>query len=794
MEISASWQKVFRELWENKTRAFLVLLALVVGVVSVGTVAVTYSILIREMDKNYLYTDPASATLSIESLDETLVQMVRRLPQIARAEARAEIVGRFQIAPGEWRELWLYVVPDFNNIQVDKFTPEQGKWPPAPGEILLERTAVGIAQAKIDDKVIIKLPGNKEQTLLFTGTVHAPGLPPAWVEARVYGYITPETLALFKSTASLDQLKILVAKDEFDETAIRNTVNELKNWLAINGHTVNRVNVPVPGKHPHADLMAAFITMLGISGLFTLIMSSILVTNMITAMIGKQIRQIGIMKAIGGGSNQIAGIYLTMVLVLGILALSIGLPISLAAGRILANYEAVQMLNFEIFNYQVDLWVYILLISVGLLIPILAAANPIIRGSRITVLDALSDSEIRRGFFGANQVDRWLTKIDGASRTFLLSLRNLFRRRSRLILTLLTLTVAGTNFITALNVTASIDQAIAKKFSETPYDIEIVFSQKYPQNEIEQTIQQDKNVASVETWGGAQASIVLPDGTLGKSLRIVAPHINSRLSPHPPIITGRWLRPDDQNGIVLNIAMMKLLNINAAVGNDILLDIQGKKTVWQLVGISQEFMTGTAYVSYNSFTEKLEKISQATNVVVKATQPGLADMVTKNLEIKLNDAGYNVYTLWKTEDIRQVIEKHMVLISGILLVMAAMFVIVGGLGLASTMSLNILDRTRELGIIRAIGATTQNVIQIIVLEGAFVGGISWGLSIILSIPYNILMSWVFDLMLKSPIDLTNSYLGWSIWLFVIIFITSIASGIPAWNAARQPIHDVLAYE
>src|SRR5512139_1013030 len=110
------------------------------------------------MNKNYLYTDPASATLLVTPLDEGLVQMVADMPQIARAEARSEIIGRFQIAPGEWRELWLYVIPDFNNIQVDKFTPEQGAWPPATGEILLERTAVRVAQAKIGDKIVVKIP------------------------------------------------------------------------------------------------------------------------------------------------------------------------------------------------------------------------------------------------------------------------------------------------------------------------------------------------------------------------------------------------------------------------------------------------------------------------------------------------------------------------------------------------------------------------------------------------------------------------------------------------------------
>ena len=148
----------------------------------------------------------------------------------------------------------------------------------------------------------------------------------------------------------------------------------------------------------------------------------------------------------------------------------------------------------------------------------------------------------------------------------------------------------------------------------------------------------------------------------------------------------------------------------------------------------------------------------------------------------------------KRSDTRKVMEDHMALIIGILLVMAALFVIIGGLGLASTMSLNVLDRTRELGIMRAIGASTQDVLQIIILEGAFIGALSWVLAVILSIPYSVLMGQVFAVLLKNPINLTTSAEGWLIWFFVIIVIGAVASAFPAWNAAKQPVNEVLAYE
>jgi len=449
------------------------------------------------------------------------------------------------------------------------------------------------------------------------------------------------------------------------------------------------------------------------------------------------------------------------------------------------------MLNFEIFDYQVDLWVYALIVAVGLLVPLLAAANPIIKGSRITVLAALSEYGVGKGKFGSSRMDVWLGNLRGSARTILLSLRNAFRRRSRLILTLLTLSVAGANFMTAMNVGASIDRSIKDKFDATPYDLEITFSQAYSPSEIEPIVSQVDGVERVETWGSAQSFIIQPDGKLGKQLRLTAPLLDTNLSPRPKILAGRWLRPDDQNALVASDALLELFGISPVIGEEILLDIKGQQTRWQLVGISREFMASTAYVPFGYFSQTTQFDS---TTIVKTTDPAMIGKIANNLETQLGSAGFDVYTMWKTEDTRKVMEDHMVLLTGILLIMAALFAVIGGLGLASTMSLNVLDRTRELGIMRAIGATTQDVLQIIVLEGAFIGALSWVFAAFLSIPYSGVMGQVFAILLKNPINLATSAAGWFIWFVIILAIGSVSSAIPAWNAARQPVHEVLAYE
>ena len=119
-----------------------------VGVFGIGVVINAYAILIREMDRNYQGTAPASAILWTVAADRRSRTGRAGRPDIADAEARRRIVGRVLVGPDEWRDLWLFVINDFEDDPNRHLTPERGKWPPADGEILLERAALWVAKAQ----------------------------------------------------------------------------------------------------------------------------------------------------------------------------------------------------------------------------------------------------------------------------------------------------------------------------------------------------------------------------------------------------------------------------------------------------------------------------------------------------------------------------------------------------------------------------------------------------------------------------------------------------------------------
>jgi putative ABC transport system permease protein len=109
--------------------------------------------------------------------------------------------------------------------------------------------------------------------------------------------------------------------------------------------------------------------------------------------------------------------------------------------------------------------------------------------------------------------------------------------------------------------------------------------------------------------------------------------------------------------------------------------------------------------------------------------------------------------------------------------------------------MNVLERTREIGVMRAIGAVDVEIIKSVIVEGTFIGIISWFLGVLLSFPISYLLLSIISLALfNSPIQQAFSMQGFTIWLLVVLTLSAISSVLPAHHAARLTIREVLAYE
>jgi putative ABC transport system permease protein len=801
--LSTRWRKVWRDVLNLRTRGVMIVLAIALSLAGFSGVMNAYAILTRELSNNYLGTNPATATLVLGKVDDTLVKAVAERPEVQAVEARRTVLARVQTGENEWKPLTLFVIPDFNNLTVSNFKTEQGAFPPATGEVIVERSALPVIEKTLGDVLTVRVPGGLETTLNLTGIVHDPGQAPGWMDGVGIGYITPETLATLGFSSNLNELKI-VGKDVSTTVQAEANAQVISSWLEMQGQMVQRIEVPPYGKHPHQDQMNALLVLLGVFSLLALVLSGVLTANMISALLAQQVRQIGVMKAVGGRTSQLTGIYLVMVGVLSGAATVIGL----IAGVFVARFGALQaatLLNFDIASYAVPHTLVLLELAVGLLVPLLVALAPILRGSRITVRQAISDYGVNANTFGKSSLDTLLSRWQGLSRPVALALRNTFRRRERLTLTLIMLAVSGAMFMSAANVSTAWNTTLSKAFERRAFDVDVRLETPQNNERLETLLQTIPAVKTFEPWGYVSAALVhegetdtvrtYPGGTHG-GLVLVAPPDNSELIK-PLLLEGRWLGPNDTNAVVVNSKFLQDES-EFALGSEIRLTANERESTWQIVGVIRELgAPATVYASRAAFDESTKLVDQSSSlrIVTKDSSTTTQQNVARRLEQTFNDADVSITGLLTSSELRGSFNQHIVILVTALLTMAGVIALVGGLGLASTMSVNVLERTREFGVMRTIGARSTNVLNIVITEGVTVGLLSYPLAFLLSLPLSYVIATIAGQVgLQAPLVFALSPLGLLVWLLVVVVLAALSSALPAWSASTLTVRQTLAYE
>ncbi len=802
--VSPRWKKLWRDLQAARGRMIMMVIAIAVSIFGVGTILSAYTILTREISRNYLGTNPASAFIELDQVDSTLVEAVKAQPNIADAEATSWVMARVEVKPNEWMPMLLFVIPDFNHMRLDTFLPETGAWPPPTQTLLLERAALPLTNAKVGDAIIVQTPNGSKQSIVISGLAHDPGLAPAWQEQTVYGYITPATLSWLGESGTLHILKISVKDQPTNTATIESTVESLTSWLKSQEHTVGEIRIPPPYMHPHQGQMNSILFMLLIFSLMALVLSAILTATMINGLLAQQIRQIGIMKAIGARSSQITGLYLILIVSLGLVAVVLGIPPGIAAGRGFASVVG-DLLNFTIFSNAIPAWVYVVELLMGILIPLHVALDPIRRTSRTTVRETLNDYGTNSETFGSRGLDGWLGKIRGIDNTLILAIRNTFRRRGRLTLTLGLLAAAGAMFITGLNVKTGWETYLSNAAADRHYDLEIRFNSPQSEAQIRSILADIPEVKQIESWNITPAAIyrpdgldivrTYPDGGHGSfSLRSVP--VGSTLI-NTPLISGRWLQAGDTNAVALNQMSFALLP-DAKVGDPIQLTVNGRTATFQLVGVIRQILTpATAYVLPNAYAQATGQSVKMTNAVRIVTSQHDASTIASTsgaIENALSAQKISMKVVISETMLEGATSGHVYIFIFALILISAVMAVVGALGLMSSMSTSVIERTREFGIMRAIGAKSQAILRNVISEGIFIGLLSWLIAVPLSLPFSWGVGYLVGMLsFRAPLPLILS--PWAVfgWLLIVALGAMGASYLPARQASRLTIRETLAY-
>jgi putative ABC transport system permease protein len=792
---SVRWRKVIRDLGTHRLRTTLVVLSIAVGVFAVGTIAGSDALLQTNLRDGYAASKPASAEIFTEPFAKELVGSVRRMPGIADAEGRRGVTVRLVTGPDGYREMMLTALPDFTHQRLDLVTPQRGTWPPGKGEVEIERSSLLLAGLEPGQRITVQTPDGKLHELDIAGIDHEVAAAPAFYVGRVFGHVTPDTLARLGFDDSYDELRVLVEDRSLDRAGVRAVVEDVTRRIEATGTKVFGSYVPEPGKHPANDLLQGFFLVLGIIGALSLVVSGFLVVNTVSAILAQQTRQIGVMKAIGARNDQIAGLYLGLVLGYALLSLAVALPIG-ALGAFGFTAFTANLANFDVTELAIPPRVFLLEIAVGLVVPLGAALVPIARGVRITVREAIASAGIADRF-GRSRMDRLIQGIRGFGRPTLLSIRNTFRRKGRLVLTLAALTLGGAVFMSVFSVRASLEKTLETTLSYFAYDVQVELATNERADLLRTEALRVPGVVAAEPWRFASATLVKKDGSDGRTTFAFGLPPDAK-TVRPTIQEGRWLLPEDGNALVAT-ANVRDDEPMLQVGDRVKLRIDGKDTFWTLVGIVASPTQRPFLYAPDTAVERTTNEVGRAGVLMIVGQPGLGaagqDALARAVRSHLDAIGVNVAATTTSDEIRATQETLFDVMVLFLSTMAILLGVVGGLGLTGTMTINVVERAREIGVLRAVGASDGAVLRIFLTEGVLIGALSWATGALVALPISKLMADALgNVFIRRPLAYTYSFQGTLIWIAIVLVLAATASLLPAWRASRLAVREVLAYE
>lgn len=793
------WYKIRNDLLTNKTRTFLIILSIAIGLMAVGTIVSARAVLSTEIQRSYAAIVPSNGTIrTAELFENDFVNSVRRIDGVQEADARRLFTVRCQTRPGEWKTINIYVVDDYQKIRLNKIFPTEGVFPPPEREILIERAAMQVLDIAIGDVIKIEMPNGKTRKLTVSGTVHDMSQMPAQIDNTPYGYVSFETLKWFGQSYGFNELNIATENPE-DADFVQWVNSEVKNHAERSGMTPSLALVAEPGQLPLDDLLNAILMVMGFLGFLSLMMSAILIINTVTAMLAQQRRQIGILKAIGATTRQLLEMYLAMVCCYGAAALIISIPVSIAASRALSLFLA-KMFNFDLLHFSIPFTSILIQVITGLLVPVLASLTPFLNMLKVSAVQAMNAFGNIKSVRSKSWIDR---AISGSKLWFarfilfrpqLLSIRNLFRSKQRLLFTLITLILGGGIFISVFSTQSSIERTLDDFVKWYNFDVMVSLQRPYRTQEIEQAGMQIQEVKHIEFWKMLPSRMVRSDKSETTTINMIVIRTNTPNAPSPTITEGRWLLPDDENAVIISSTFARDENIH--LGDWITLKIDGDDQPFQVVGVSLGIAAPMAYTNFSYISRITDEVNQADAVLISLKNPAALHKETVNqIEQHFKDKGFQVYSVITMQDETAEAYNLFGVITSLLLIMAVLLALVGGLGLMGTMGINVLERTREIGVMRAIGASNRNVSNVFIMEGMVIGLISWLFGALLAIPLMFLLNSGIGLaLIGAPLNYAYSFQGVWGWLALVLALSALASFIPARNASKLTVREVLSYE
>ncbi|MGB7115537.1 MAG: FtsX-like permease family protein [Anaerolineales bacterium] len=795
--------KIIRDLWNNKGRTLQVVLIIGIGAAAIGMIMGTRNLVIAGMEGMWHQIDPATINLFVgPPVNEDELAILKREEGVEDVEGFSSATIEWRLHPDdEWTQGGLNARADFQDQRINKLELIEGDWPNEE-IILVGQDAEAFFGIPKFGQVYLRVD-DKEYQVQLDGMVYSMFTQPAYFGGTAQFYTTRDNYDKLVGNGDFNQIYVSTAAGEYDEDTAAELADRLQDKLEKQGKDSGRF-LTDPNKHFFQDSMDGIFFLLGVLGALALVLGLLLVYNTINALISQQVDQIGVMKAVGAQTWQILRLYLITIMAYGILALLFALPIGIF-GAWAINSWLIGSFGADPGSFQYSQSSIVVMTIICLLAPILASLIPIFSGARITVREAISTYGLGTD---TGLIERLLSKAKHISRLLLLTISNTFRHKRRVLLLEIALVLSGLIFMMVVSVRDSVVFTIQDvMFSILNADITMIFEDIQRIDYVEEVTLSHPEVKAVELWGlagGTMRPAGQDESEDDEETGLFGVPLPTELYGYQ-LRKGRWLDPNDNFAIVLNQDQAEEIEVD--VGEWITVQYEEKhERDWQVVGlVFDPILTTIAMVPRDVLLRDTGNVGKSSAVWIQthSQDPERQIAFAKDLRVYYEKNHIDVSPqrgIFGGMGGDATVETSDTLISQfnflviLLAIMAVIIAAVGSIALSGTLSLSVMERRREIGVMRAIGASSWTIFRLFIGEGLILGWLSWLIALPLSIPAGKIM--VVALGDAFQIELVYNYtlVGALLWLGIITILSILASWLPARGATKISVRESLAYQ
>jgi putative ABC transport system permease protein len=725
--VSAIVRKSVTDLTRRKARAFLTVLTLALAVASVGVFAVP-SLMAQSMNREVTASRVPDVRVSMKPVELSAEQLTAlgRLENVTAVEPRSLYATRVWV--GARRERAIVVgVPDYAHQRADVVSIDSGA-APGSGTVLTDQNNAkrkGFSPGAGGVARLIAADGGERRLSISGVGRHLTGGEDDPANDFITFYATPQAIAGLSGTPGYTSLGFRL-RDNSREAAER-TVTAIRDELRATTTFTAYDNLPVfqePGSYPGQASFESLASLLNVITLLALLSALVLVSNTMTTLIGEQTGEIATMKAIGARRRDIRRVYLRTALLFGAIGALVGAAFGILLANALVGFFASLFFGIDA-SFGVSVPILLASLLLGLVGPPLAALPAIRRASRLPLSEALSATGSAVG--GQGRLDAVLRRARFLPRNAQIGLRGLGRRKRRSLATVAQVSLAVATLLALLSVGAGVGQTTRGWFDDNQFDLWIQAAASKPLGpDAGRLIESTDGVRRAQPW---LQNDIRVEGRDAQAWGLPArPLMNTR------VIDGRWYTDAEVTGrakvAILGPTIAK--TTKKQVGDRIRVTTGSGPVTLRVVGISgnQADNGDVVFTPVTTLQSVLGSPGAVNSYWMTATSDahGLIDRTTTALEDTLAANGYQVASI-VMYDMKEKQAAANAQITTSITVLGLLIVAISMVALINSITMSVLERTREIGMLRSVGARARDIRSIFATEGLVIAFAGWLLGI-----------------------------------------------------------------